>query len=66
MTVIAGSAATVPTKGADEYAVADLKKDVSCSGFAQVLVRPDKEPAILALKESNNDSVETGWSGCQG
>ena len=45
-------AAIVPTKGADEYAVAELKKDVICNGFAEVLVRSDNEPAILALKES--------------
>ena len=45
-------AATVPTKGADEYAVAELKNDVTCSGFTEVLVRSDNEPAILALKES--------------
>ena len=45
-------AAIVPTKGADEYAVAELKKDVICSGFTEVLVRSDNEPAILALKES--------------
>ena len=45
-------AATVPTKGADEYAVAELKYDVICSGFTEVLVRSDNEPVILTLKES--------------
>ena len=45
-------AAIVPTKGADEYAVAVLKNGVICSGFTEVLVRSDNEPAILALKES--------------
>ena len=45
-------AAIVPTKGADEYAVAELKNDVMCSGFTEVLIRSDNEPAILALKES--------------
>ena len=45
-------AAIVPTTGADEYAVAELKNDVTCSGLTEVLVRSDKEPAILALKES--------------
>ena len=45
-------AAIVPTKGADEYAVAELKNDVIGSGFTEVLVRSDNEPAILALKES--------------
>ena len=45
-------AATVPTKGADEYAVAELKHDVICSGFTEVLIRSDNELAILALKES--------------
>ena len=42
----------MPTKGADEYAVAELKNDVICSGFTQLLVRSDTERAILALKES--------------
>ena len=32
-------AAIVPTKGADEYAVAELKNDVICSGFTEVFVR---------------------------
>ena len=45
-------AAIVPTKGADEYALAELKNDVTCSGFTEVLVRSDNEPAILALEES--------------
>ena len=39
-------------RGADEYAVAELKNDVTCSGFTEVLVRSDNEPAISALKES--------------
>ena len=51
-------AATVPTKGADEYAVAELKNDVSCSGFTEVLVRSDNEPVILALKESVTTALE--------
>ena len=34
-------AAIVPTKGADEYAIAELKNDVSGCGFAEVLVRSD-------------------------
>ena len=42
----------MPTKGADEYAVAELKNDVMCSGFTEVFIRSDNEPAILALKES--------------
>ena len=42
----------MPTKGADEYAVAELKNDVMCSGFTEVLTRSDNEPAIWALKES--------------
>ena len=45
-------AAIVPTKVADEYAVAELKNDVTCSGFTEVLVRSDNEPGIFALKES--------------
>ena len=48
----AGAPIIVPTKGADEYAVAELKNDVICSGFTEVLIRSDNEPAILALKES--------------
>ena len=45
-------AAIVPTKGADEYAVAKLKNDVLCSGFTEVFVKSDNGLAILALKES--------------
>ena len=45
-------AAVVPTKGADEYAVVELKNDVICSGCTEVLVTSDNEPAIVALKES--------------
>ena len=45
-------AAIVPTKGADECAVAELKNNVICSGFTEVLIRSDNEPAVLALKES--------------
>ena len=40
------------TKGADEYAVAEPKNDVSGGGFGQVLIRSDNEPAILAMKGS--------------
>ena len=42
----------MPTKGVEEYAVAELKNDVICRGFTEVLVRSDNERAILALKES--------------
>ena len=45
-------AATVPTKGADEYVVAELKNDVIGSGFTVVFIRSDNEPAILAMKVS--------------
>ena len=45
-------AAIVPTKGADEYAVAELKNDVVGSGFTEALIRSDNEPAILVVKES--------------
>ena len=45
-------AASVPTNGADEHAVAELKNDVIGSGFREVLVRSDNEPAILAMKEA--------------
>ena len=30
----------------------ELKNDVICSGFTEVLVRSDKETAVLSLKES--------------
>ena len=43
-------AASVPTKGADEYAVAELKNDVICSGFTEGVI---------------SDSVETGRCECQ-
>ena len=42
----------VPTKGADEHAVAELKNDVTCSGFTEVLGRSNNEPGILFLRES--------------
>ena len=48
----------MPTKGADEYAVAELKNDVMCSGFTEVLVRSDHEPSILALKESTATALK--------
>ena len=51
-------AAIVPKKGADEYAVAELKNDVCGRGFAEVLVRSDNEPAILALKESTATALK--------
>ena len=51
-------AAIVPTKGADEYAVAELKNNVSGRGFAEVLVRSDNEPAILALTESTATALK--------
>ena len=53
-------AATVPTKGADEYEVAELGNDVIGSDFTEVLVRSDNETAILALKKFSSDSVEIG------
>ena len=51
-------AAIVPTKGADEHAIAELKNDVSGSGFAKVLVRSDNETAILTLKESTMTALK--------
>ena len=48
----------MPTKGAYEYAVAELKNDVMCSGFTEVLVRSDNEPSILALKESTTTALK--------
>ena len=51
-------AAIVPTKGADKYAIAELKNDVSRGGFAEVLVRSDNEPALLALKESTATALK--------
>ena len=58
-------AAIVPTKGADEYAVAELKNDVICSGFTEVLIRSDNEPAISALKESAATALQIGRCECQ-
>ena len=48
----------MPTKGADEYAVVELKNDVMCSGFTEVLIRSDNEPTILALKESTATALK--------
>ena len=45
-------AAIVTTKGANECAIAELKNNVVGSGFPEVLVRSDNEPAVMALKES--------------
>ena len=55
----------VPTRGADEYAIAELKNDVSRSGFAEVRVRSENEPAILALKESTAAALKFGRCDCQ-
>ena len=52
-------AAIVPTKGADEYAVAELKNGVICCGFTEVLVRSENEPGILALKESTATALKS-------
>ena len=46
-------ATIVPTKGADEYAVAELKNDVICSGFTQILVSSDNDSEGIS-----SDSVE--------
>ena len=43
-------AAIVPTNGANEYAIAELKNDVSGRGFPEVLVRSDN--AVLSLTDS--------------
>ena len=51
-------AAIVPTKGADEKAIARLKDDVSSTGFAEVLVKSDNEPDIFALKESTKTALK--------
>ena len=58
-------AAIVPTKGADEYAVAELKNDVMCSGFSEVLTRSDNEPATFGSEGVSSDSVEIGRCECQ-
>ena len=59
-------AATVPTKGADEYAVAELKNDVIlqwlCRGSRQVGQRAGN----LGSEGTSSDSVEIGGSQCQG
>ena len=52
------SAAIVPTKGADECAVAELKNDMTCSGFTEVLIRSDNELAVVALKESTATALK--------
>ena len=39
------------------YAIAELTNDVSGSGIAEVLLKSDKEPAILALKESTSTAL---------
>ena len=39
-------------KGANGFAIAELKNDVSGSGFAEVLVRSDNKPVVLALKST--------------
>ena len=53
----------MPTKCADEHAFAELKNDVICSGFTEVLVRSDNEPAILALEESAATALKLDrWS----
>ena len=59
-------AAIVATKGADEYAVAELKSDVICSGSTEVLVRSDNETGNLGSEGVSNDSVEIGKCECQG
>ena len=51
-------AAIVPSKGADEYAIAELNNGVSGRGFAEVLVRSDNDPASLALKESTATALK--------
>ena len=57
-------AAIVPTRGADEYAIAELKNDVICSGFTEVLVKSNNEPAILALMESTATALKVGRCDC--
>ena len=51
-------AAIGTTNGANECAIAELKNDVSRSGFAEVLVRSDSESAVLALKESTATALK--------
>ena len=59
-------AAIVPTKGADENAVAELKNDVTCSGITKVLIRSDNEKAILALKESTATALKLAGASDKG
>ena len=40
------------------HAVAELKNDVTCSGFTEVLIRSDNEPAILVLTESTATALK--------
>ena len=58
-------AAIVPKKGADEYAVADLKNDVTCSGFTEVLVRSGQRAGDFGSEGVSSDSVEIGRCECQ-
>ena len=54
-------AAIVPTKGADEYAVAELKNDVMCRGSHQV----GQRAGDFGSEGVSSDSVEIGRCECQ-
>ena len=44
--------ATVPRKGADEYAIGRLAAEILGVGSTGVMVRSDQEPSTIALKEA--------------
>ena len=58
-------AAIVPTKGADEYAVAELKNDVICCGFTEVSRQVGQRAGGFDSEGVSSDSVEIGRCECQ-
>ena len=52
VTVIVELAQPCANKGADENAGADLKNDVICSGYKEILIKSDSETLIFTLNES--------------
>ena len=50
-------ASTIPAKGTDPFAVSWLKGVVSESGFKQVLLKSDGEPAIVSLKQKVKEEL---------
>ena len=50
-------ASTIPAKGTDPFAVPWLKGVVNESGFKQVLLKSDGEPAIVSLKQKVKEEL---------